>query len=502
MLKFIRTLGFLGLAVVPLAVLTLLAFVRGGKGRPVEYSSPKTVEFEAISTATTAKAAVVPVGGVTDDPTGISIVGDPPVDLALPFETAELLADAERAVRSKDSELVTKARRSLDTFAKERLVAVEKLRPGGSDLAAAVKTRVDHLEQHGTWLDNRAAAAKELHAAADALSGGPEIEAEDACLAVLDRLTRRLPAVVDGTSPTEPGDALTAAEAAEASSLRSRATFRRAFFKNRQESTETNASAAILKQRLQAWDELIASIKRSPPDARDSSLADQLAGLRSDTHLRLLEATAMQQSNLEDLFRSVTAWLNAADRANADPAAQQRKAASLVRSWLEKNVVELPALPIEKGLEQGIIIPAGTRKFGYFKQISNTASQYRWWENHKAMANPKLAKGQDSFVLQGAPAEPTYLKISRNYTDSRGKFIASGYMTAAGVQNFINDCRNAHTECLEYRQAHADAAEKIDQAAAGWTDILARSLTVAEELLTVGNAAGAWKLLAPGAGAP
>lgn len=494
-----RPLGVLGLATVPLLVLTVLAFFHGGHALPpLEYQRPKVDDFAAASAATAKliKPVAAALGG---DPAGISTTeGDP--DLVLPAELVNLLVEAEKACRSSDIDFVANVGRNLEVFAKERLGTVEKIRPSGGELATAVRLRESTVLRHGVWLQNRTAVAKELKACADAISAGPEIEGENTCLELLRQLNKHFPAIADASAAeNEPHDALTTDEAAVAKVLQRRAVFRRNFFMNKKASSEAHATATVLKQRLEAWNALITETEKTPTDSRDASLAEQMPALRTAARLRYLEAVAIEQRSAEGLLRSVAAWLDEANKARGDRDDARARAAGLVASWLTTSVAVLPEVPFEEGMQEGFRpgdgAKEGKRVFGFFTKVPNTERQYRWWSDGKSRRDPRLAKGEDQLNLEGDPRDPTYTLLFRRYTKARDRFLESGHGTPEGVNAFVQECGDILEACERYRKTHAEDGQRLDAAAAGWVPILTRSRDAASQLLAAGNATDIWNLL-------
>ena len=499
-----RSLGALCLATVPLLVLAVLAFFHGGHELPpLEYQRPKLEDFNA-SSAATAKLLKPVAAGLGSDQAGISTTeGDP--DLALPAELVNLLTEAEKACHSSDIGLVTNVGRNLGVFVKELLEAVENMRPSGVDLAGAVRQRESAVLRHGVWLQNRAAVANELKACADLILAGPEIEGEETCLERFRQLNRRFPAIADASAAeNEPHDALTTDEAAVANNLQRRAVFRRDFFANKKDGSEAHATATVLKQRVEAWDALIAETEKTPTDSRDTSLAEQMPALRLAAQLRYLEAVAIEQRSAEGLLRSVAAWLDEANKAKGDRDDARARAAGLVALWLKTNVAGLPEVRFEEGIEEGFRpgdgVQPGKRLFGFFARVPNTERQYRWWSDGKSRRDPRLAKGEDQLNLDGGPRDPMYTLLFRRYSKARDEFLESGHGTAEGVKAFAQECSDILDACERYRKNHAEGGQTNDAEAAGWGPILTRSRDAATQLLAAGNATDIWHLLSRSGG--
>jgi len=497
MTSLVRAVAGLALVTLPLLLLTSLAFFHnGGTSTRVEYPSPNTVELDEIITAAN-KVKLAPSPALNVDPSGIS-VNERSGDLAIPLELAEVLAEGERACRSLDGNTVAKARRILDDFADKHLIAIETLRPSGVEMASALRARRSDIQRHATWLDNRQSVAKDLQSSESALTQGPEIEGEEACLAILRGMAQRFPTTADAVAAKqEPLDSLTNEEAAKAAALMSRANFRREFFTNRQAASESQSTALSIKQQVQAWDALAAISQTNRKDNRDAPLAEQIPELRAAAQLRFLEATAIEARSADALLRSVGLWLDHPKPSTMDRKSANQRAAELVRAWLESHVVALSPVRLEKGLKEGFRPGGkhGTRVFGYFAKVPNTERQYRWWSSDKARGDVRFAKGENQFNLQSDPDDPTYAIIFRRYLKAREVFLDSGHMSADGVNAFRSECSAILERFDLYRSAYAEEGKPMDSDAAAWGDVFSKSQAAADELLAAGNSANFWPLL-------
>lgn len=499
-MQFIRSLAMLGVAIAPLAFLTAATFFRGPAAADGGWTPPALDQFEKIRGSAESERAKHAEGGTTAavDPAGFSVEGEPDGDLALPYELADRLAAAEKARHADDLEAAEAARKGLDRLVADRLVAIQKIRPNGAELAADLKRRLEVASRRCTWLTNRQTAGRELKTAEEAMVAGPEGDGEAKCLLVIAGLRKQLPATAESIAE-EPGDALTPDEAGRAKALEARATFRRDFFKLRQAARAETASSRDLERLLAEWKGFFATYGKSgPPDDRDRPLLDEARTLQRKSQLDLLRVAARDADNALDLADRVAAWLEEASRNPAELAQERKAARTLVQKWLDEHVPGLPPLPKPvPGVQEGFT--ETKRMIGFFQYVKETPSQYRWWhwsrdEQYRRTEN----KGENQVNLTGKPQQPRHGAFVARHAESHKAFLARGFTANGGVEMFRAACEGLATEFEAYRKLWGDSDFPADKAAENWGDVFVTGHKVAEEFLAAGNKHGLWDLLRGG----
>jgi len=496
-----RSLAILAAAVAPLVFLSSVAFLgNGGKTDATSYKPAEVAEFDAVVTNTAARLAKSPEAeaAASEDPAGFSSAGDPSAGLALPYEVAQQLAEAEKAIRSDDVSIVRRAKKSLQKMVGDRLPAVEKMRPHGDSLAKAITDRVEAVEHHEVWLEKRDLTRESLASAASAIADGPEIDGEKKCLELLRKLQKELPEVANADAvASEPVDAITPEEAAALEKLRSRATFREQFFTARRATAAKSVKVAQLKLELDALDAFLKTyLKSGAPDSRDIAFLEEAKKLRHQADLSWRWALALSQPSVGGLVAKVADWLRVAKSDPGNDAVHQLAAAGLVRSWLENNVPQVPLEPKGlEGLQEGFTTPANKRKLGVFRPVPLTNAQYYYWENRGGMkAKPK---GETQFNLKAPPAGPEYLVMRADYDGCRKAFLSEGHQTSQGTAHFRDACGRLAEKYKKYRADYEEPDNAFDGQAKGWQEAFTKAETIAAELATEGDKAGVWQLLAP-----
>jgi hypothetical protein len=500
-MTLVRSFAMLGAAVVPLVALTAMAFFGGGgKTEATSYEPAEVAALDAVEAATSVRIAKLPEveAAAAEDPAGFSSGGDPVASLSLPYEVAQQLAEAEKAIRSDDVGIVQRAKKSLQKLAGDRLPAIEKLRPHGDSLAKAIAGRASAIEHHEVWLSKRAVVRETLASAAAAIADGPEIDGEKKCLELLRKLQKDLPQVADAdTVGTEPGDALTVDEAEAVAKLASRATFREQFFTARRATVAKSEKTSELKSELDAWDAFLKTYaKAGAPDSRDAALFEEGKKLRYEAELTWRWALALSQPSVGGLVTKVADWRRVSRSAKNDDTSDQQAAAELVRSWLAKNIQQAPLRPKGlDGLQEGFTDPANKRKVGYFKPVPQTEKQYYYWTG-KPLIKAK-PKGESQFNLRSPPSAPVYLVILLDYDRCRKAFLSEGHQTAAGSAQFREECARLGQKYATYRTDYEEPDNPFDAEAKGWEETFAKAEKIAAELVAEGDKAGVWELLAP-----
>lgn len=501
-MTLLRSFAMLGAAVVPLVALTGLAFLGGGgKTEATSYEPADVAELDALDAATSVRIAKLPEveAAAAEDPAGFSSEGDPVASLSLPYEVAQQLAEAEKAIRSDDVGIVQRAKKSLQKLAGDRLPAIEKLRPHGDSLAKAIAGRASVIEHHDVWLSKRALVRETLASAASAIADGPEIDGEKKCLELLRKLQKDLPEVADADAVgTEPTDALTVDEAEAVAKLLSRAIFREQFFTSKRATVAKSEKTSELKLELDAWDAFLKTyVKPGAPDTRDAALLEEGKQLRYEAELTWRWALALSQPSVGGLVAKVADWRRVSRSAKNEDTSDQQAAAELVRSWLAKNIPPAPSRPKGlDGLQEGFTDPANKRKFGYFKPVPQTEKQYYYWTD-KSLVKTK-PKGESQFNLASPPSGPVYLAMLLDYDRCRKAFLSDGHQTAQGSAEFRDECVRLREKYEKYRTDYEEPDNPFDAEAKGWQDAFGKSEKIAAELVAEGDKAGVWELLAPG----
>ena len=497
-----RSFAMLGAAVVPLVALTAMAFLDGGgKTEAPSYQPAEVAELDAVEAAANARVATLPEieAAVGEDPAGFSSAGDPSAGLVLPYEVAQQLAEAIKAIRSDDVGIVRRAKKSLQKLVGDRLPAIEKLRPHGDSLAKAIAGRASAIDRHEVWLSKRDLVRDTLASATSAIADGPEIDGEKKCLELLRKLQKELSEVADAdTVGSEPTDALTPEESEALEKLASRAVFREQFFTARRATAAKNEKSLQLKSELDAWDAFLKKYaKPGAPDTRDAAFHEEAKKLRHQTELSWRWALALSQPSVGGLVAKVADWRRVSRSVKNEETSDQQAAAELVRSWLSKNVPPAPSKPKGlSGLQEGFTDPANKRKFGYFKPVLQTQKQYYYWMDKSLMkAKPK---GESQFNLRSPPSGPVYLAMLLDYDRCRKAFLLEGHQTAQGSAEFRDECAALGQKYEKYRTDYEEPDNLIDAEAKGWQEAFAKAEKIVAELVAEGDKAGVWELLAPG----
>ena len=497
-----RSFAMLGAAVVPLVALTAMAFLDGGgKTEAPSYQPAEVAELDAVEAAANARVATLPEieAAVGEDPAGFSSAGDPSAGLVLPYEVAQQLAEAIKAIRSDDVGIVRRAKKSLQKLVGDRLPAIEKLRPHGDSLAKAIAGRASAIDRHEVWLSKRDLVRETLASAASAIADGPEIDGEKKCLELLRKLQKDLPEVADADAVgTEPADALTVDEAEAVAKLASRANFREQFFAARRATVAKSEKTSELKSELDAWDAFLKTyVKPGAPDTRDAALLEEAEKLRYEAELTWRWALALGQPSVGGLVAKVADWRRVLRLAKNENTSDQQAVAELVWAWLAKNIPPAPLRPKGlEGLQEGFTDPANTREFGYFMPVPQTDKQFYYWSNNKLRkAKPK---GELQFNLRSPPSGPVYLALLLDYDRCRKAFLSDGYQTAQGSAEFRDECVRLREKYEKYRTDYGDRNNPFDNGAKGWQDAFGKSEKIAAELVAEGDKAGVWEWMAPG----
>lgn len=492
-----------GVSVLPLLLLSVGAFlgdesIAGSRlYEPVDFAS-----FDAVRTAA-ANALRAATGAMPTavDPAGFSANGPNDqvvVAIALPYEVAEHLSQAQQDLTSLDGTVVRQTKKSLQIFADDRLAAVKKLQPHGDKLAAAISRRLESLALHEIWISNRARVRESISRAAAAVQDGPEITGEKKCLAELSQLKTELPKIVARDSVhSEPGDAMTVDEDREYELLLSRARFRGKYFTLRAKTHANSLTSVEIKLNLDAWEAFLTTYPKGSPDDRDAAYIPIAKNLQHKTQLSWLRAVAMEQKTARGLVLKTAEWLKHANKSSAEDVLQQKAAVELVQSWLNKNVPAVPRCPPELavlGLQEGFTDPADKRKFGFFKKVAQTPAQFRWWSKSDLIATE--GKGENSFNLKGIPVQPRYIVFRNDFEKCRIAFTTDGFRTFAGAETFRDECVSIQSKYLAYREAYAEPESLIDASVTDWGNSFKKAQDIAEQIMLEGNHSGLWKLMA------
>jgi hypothetical protein len=347
-----KILSIVGATALPLGLLTALAFSSSGERGSVTGEVPGVPASVALvrEKATTALLAkAVAEAAVDADPAGFRAKAGDPAASEPPYSTAAIFAEADAAVKADDLDRTT---RVLARLADVSLIPV--------NLRADADKRKRQLERHGKWLQNRKFASDALHLADETMRAPPSIADCEKATDTLVELRRRLPQVVktDTAAVDEPGDALTADEAADASRLWRWAAYRKTFLSLKtKHATLEKSKPDELKALVEGWDRFLATNGR--PGAPDpDECVSEARRLRTVARLSFLWAIAVAQDTPDTLAPAVRAWLEE-PRSDADPAGEadnRGQAATLIKTWLERHLPPPPQPPAGlAGMQEGII---------------------------------------------------------------------------------------------------------------------------------------------------
>lgn len=427
---------------------------------------------EKATTALQAKAAAETA--VDADPAGFRDKADDPTASEPPYSTAAILAEADAAVKTDEFDRTT---RILARLADESLIPL--------GLRADASKRKLQLERHGKWLQNRKVASDALHVADETMRAPPSIPNCEKVADTLDDLRRRLPQVVktDRAAGDEPGDALTADEAADASRLWRWAAYRKNFLSlTKKHAALEKSMPDELKALVEAWDRFLTTNGR--PGAPDpDACVSEARRLRTVSRLALLWAIAVAQDTPDTLAPAVRAWLEE-PRSDADPAddtSNRGQAATLVKTWLERHLPEPPRPPAGlAGMQEGIIDDrqAGKRLIAIFQAAPGQPKRYRWW--YTAAQRKELPLGEDSGFLKESPTPPKCIHWASRYRKIRDAYLAS-FLADDG--SFATECRQLAEACREHMELPAlDPENDVTTPVAGWDKLFSEAADQATDL--------------------
>lgn len=460
----LKSLAIVGIASLPLAVLSALAFTNSGEGvGPVVVlpSLPASVALVLDKANAELQAKAAAEAAVDADPAGFRAKEDDPVATKSPYSTAAILAEAEAATKSDDLDRTNRALAG---------IADNSLFPVG--LQSEVTGRRQLLERHATWLRNRIVAADSLRQAAETLRAPASIDNATQAADTLRELRRRFPQVAGPNSVSdEPGDALTALEAAEASRLMLWATYRSEFLTLKaQHARLDDGQPDALKAALEAWDQFLATYDRPDVPDPDDCIAESRR-VRSETRLAFLWATAIACDTPDTLAPAVLAWLDEPRSPGGGGDSDRRgQAIKLLRAWLERN---LPSPPTPPGslaeMQEGVIDDrqAGKRVIATFQAVAEQPKRYRWW--YSPAERKELPLGNDSGFLQAAPTAPRCIDWARQYRKARDTYVA-GFM--AEESSFADECRALAEACQNHMKVPPlDPETDVTAPVAGWAEM-------------------------------
>lgn len=481
-----RLYGVLVLAVAPLVLLTVRAFSDTGVSAGGDSESvPPLISWDQFQSEAAARVTAAKAHSDADlsDPSGFdgSDVSESSVTLA--YEVAGALGQAEQAGRSKDLATVTQARDLLSGLVKRKGKEVRALQPAGAggSLADSLLARGEATDRHAVWLEQRKEVAAALKAAGDAILAGPEGKGEAKCISLLDGVVRSKPGgPVGAADDSEPGDSLTVEEAGSIEALRDRAVYRAAFFKLRDAPPGAKAGSKDHERYVISWKAFLSTYaERGAAGDRESGFLAEAATLLDDSELAMLRAVALEQTDVGELSRAISDWLEEAEtRSKGD---ERQAARELFFDWVERSVPAAPSPPPGvSGVLEAVTAPAGKRKFGLFRKVPQTAAQYRWWSSKAAERS--LPKGENSFNLEGVPVEPLYLAVASDYRRLREQFVGGGYMIPAESERFGAACRELSGRLGEYHARFFENSLDIDEATRDWAGAFDQAADVADQL--------------------
>jgi hypothetical protein len=461
-----KSLSIVGIATLPLAVLTVVAFRSTGEragvagGVPSVPASVVRVRDKATA-ALRAKAAAETAAEA--DPAGFLAKAGDAALTEPPYSTAARLAEAEVAARADDLDRTTRALADL---------ADESMVPDG--LRGDFARRRQLLERHATWLRNRTVASDALRLADETLRAPASIPNAAKAADTLEDLRRRLPQVAKAdTAADEPGDALTVEEAAEASRLRQWAAYRSEFLSMKSKRAGLdNDKPDVLKSVVEGWDRFLTRYDRAGVPDPDDCIGESKR-LRTEAQLAFLWARAIACVTSDTLAPAVLDWLDeprsAADGGGDDPD-RRGQATSLLRAWLESNLPSPPRLPDGlAGMQEGIVDDqqAGKRLIAIFQAVPEQPRRYRYW--HSAAERKDLPLGKDSWFLQDPPAPPKCIGWATRYGQARDAYLA-GFMV--DDDSFASECRALAEACRNHMQLlPLDPQNDIMAPVADWAEL-------------------------------
>jgi len=460
-----KYLSIVGVATLPLAALTALAFFstgeRGGTlGNVPEVPISIAEAGEKATAALQGKAAAETA--FDSDPAGFRSKADGAAGNDLPYLTAVILAEAHAAAKEADIDRTSRALASL---------ADESTMPIG--VRADVAKHRQRLERHATWLKSRSIASDALRVADETMRAPASIANANKTIDTVDELRRRLPQVAKADAlADEPGDALTGDEAAEATRLRQWAVYRASFLALKAKHTTLEKSKPdSLKALVDGFDQFLATHDR--PGAPDpDACVGEARRLRSDVQLALLWAKAAVQDTPATLAPAVLAWLDE-PRLNAGGDADRRvQAAALMKAWLERHLPSPPKPPAGlQGMQEAIIDDGqtGKRLVAIFQAVPGQPRRYRWW--YTAAERKELPLGKDSGFLVDQPTPPKCIAWATRYRENHNAYLA-GFMADDG--HFATECRNLADACRAHMQVPAfDPEADVAAPALGWEKLFA-----------------------------
>lgn len=461
-----KSLSIVGIASLPLAALTGLAFSGSRETGGVTGDMP--IVPAAIAAVREKAAAVLQSKAAAEtaadaDPAGFRAkAGDATAGLP-PYSTAATLAEAEAAAKVSD---LDRTSRALAGLADESLVPVG-LRP-------EVARRRQLLERHATWLRNRSVAQDILRLADETLRAQASISNAGKAADALEDLRRRLPQVTRADEASaEPGDALTAEEATEAQRLQLWAAYRLEFL------TLKGAHAGLKKDEadelrpvVEGWDRFLAKYDRPGVPDPDECIVES-KHLRTEARLALLWATAVGRDTPDTLAPAVLDWLDEPRTAGAsgevDPHSRGQ-ATALLKAWLERNLPLPPTPPGGlEGMQEGIIDDqqGGKRLVAIFQAAPGQPRRYRWW--YSAAERQDRPLGQDSGFLLEIPGPPKCISWAERYRDARDAYLTS-FIVDDG--SFALECRALAEACRNHMELPPlDPENDIMAPVAGWGEL-------------------------------
>jgi hypothetical protein len=462
----LKSLSIAGIASLPLAALTAAAFYASGERQTMPGDVPPVPASvaavrEKAAAALQGKEAAEAAAGM--DPAGFRATIDDAAGKEPQYATAALLAEADAAAKADDLDRTTRA---LTTLADEAIVPV--------GLRTDVAKRRQQLERHATWLRNRTVASDALRLADETLRATPSIPNATKAAEALDDLRRRLPQVAnEGTAADEPGDALTAREAAEASRLKRWADYRVAFLSLKAKHAALEQSKPdSLRGLTEGWDRFLAAYDR-PGVPDPDTCVPEAKRLRTETRLAFLWATAVAHSSPEKIAPAVLAWLDEPrpdGRGDAGDADRRGQAVTLMKTWLQRHVPSPPQTPAGVAERQEGIIDAGEtskRLIAIFQAFPGQPRRYKWWDSVAERKN--LPLGKDSGFLREPPTPPKCIGWAKRYREIRDTYL-DGFMADDG--SFATECRGLAEACRAHMQLPALYPDNdITAPVADWSEL-------------------------------
>ena len=467
----------------PLVWLTGSAFFSNAD--PSEsWEPPAPVEIPTVPDGSTSTAII--------DPAGFSSDAD---RLKTVYQLAQAMSTVDAALIGNDLVVSAADRDGLGRVLKSSSAEIEQLEPSGVTLVAEAKSRLSLITRHGMWLDNRKDVAQVIGKAEQAFVEGPERVGEKKVLELINALLSRFPKTVatDDIKNTEPSDALTEPEHAQAVFLRSRALFRHEFFELRQASSNEDTTLADTQGIISRWDDFIEKYTvENIPDTQDAHMLDEVESLRLIVQLLNLQKQSENASKRQDsmlFFAAVKEWQKVADESPKYVLKEKEKIITVIKQWLDKTVPALDKMPnFQVGTQEGYTsLPK--RFVGRFVPVPGGGQLFDFQPLGQDCQFNQEAR---QFSLIKGPAQPRHVMFWEDYTKVRDQFVSA---QKAGLElkpqiadDFSESCAKLAEEFSEYQATWGQnwtggaPPNCLDDAAKDWSTIFSDASELAQEI--------------------